>query len=71
MTRRYCEGCCVYKRVDPDDVACRHILQNDEGQCPCTKCIIKVMCEEPCEDYLDFRKLAIKRERTETMENKR
>lgn len=70
MTNGYCEGCCVYKIVDPHHVACGLALQNGEGKCPCTECIVKVMCEVPCEDYLVFRTLAIeKRKQTKTMES--
>lgn len=44
----YCEGCgnenyCDYKSLN-------RILGPD-GLCPCTDCIIKMMCEKECDDY--------------------
>jgi len=38
----HCDGCvgCVF--VD---------FVNNDGACPCTLCIIKAMCDDPCEKY--------------------
>jgi len=55
-----CDGCnCYEPKGDPFDLACSHSNQNAEAECPCTQCIIKMICEEPCERYQDFRKIAM------------
>jgi len=28
----------------------------NNGQCPCTQCIVKVMCNDMCDDYKTFHK---------------
>lgn len=59
-----CDGCAAYlSTIDPHDISCTHPRQNDKSECPCTICVIKVVCGDPCEDYLKFRKIAIARKR--------
>jgi len=61
MTNDNCDGCCCYMpEGDPHDVGCTHCSSNNRGECPCTTCIVKVMCTEPCEDYSYFRGAAVK-----------
>lgn len=56
MNHNNCDGCFTYPpNIDPDDIGCAHVPDNTNGECPCTRCIIKMMCEEPCHDYLAFR----------------
>ena len=65
IINEYCKGCCVYMPDgDPHDIGCTLFDSNNKGQCPCSKCIVKVMCEEPCEDYEQFRKSFIGKEDT-------
>lgn len=58
-TNTYCEGCYSYfptKQRDGDGIlsnGCIH-KQYNKGQCPCSECIIKVMCNNPCEKYVNF-----------------
>jgi len=55
-----CDGCnCYVASVYPFVFACSFSNQNRKGECPCTKCIIKMMCEEPCDGYSEFSKIAI------------
>lgn len=49
---RLCLGCSTY--LDPVDgfIACNHSYENYYGNfCPCARCIVKMMCEEPCLDF--------------------
>jgi len=52
---RYCTGCmCCY--VDNEQCFyCNLEITNDSGQCPCTNCIIKCMCELACPDFDAFK----------------
>ena len=59
MTMVYCEGCLTqnacYDRGGNPIVRCELIKYNSEGECPCTLCIVKPMCEQVCDDYLHFK----------------
>jgi hypothetical protein len=35
---------------------CGLMYMNHEGKCPCTNCVIKIMCRNPCEGYLKWSK---------------
>jgi len=53
-----CKGCRSNNYV-LDDITfisdrCRYNRSNDEGKCPCTECIVKVMCNDPCREFEDF-----------------
>ncbi len=45
-TNNDCEGCVTVVR-------CKY-TQKDHDKCPCRICLIKVMCEKICEEYLQF-----------------
>jgi len=53
-----CYGCATYtlamdrcgNSFTNEDVS----SNNDYGKCPCTLCVVKPMCGEPCEDYNDY-----------------
>ena len=51
----YCKGCFTrivtigYATVD-----CNHTPYNDDGKCPCTECIVKVICKYQCSTFIDF-----------------
>jgi hypothetical protein len=54
MTHKYCNGC--YSILFSDIFnECTFHPYNDNGNCPCTKCIIKMMCDDPCDDFSSFR----------------
>jgi len=55
-TNKHCYGCSKHKRYASDCSIkhCAFRLPND-GQCPCTDCVIKVMCQKQCADWLSFR----------------
>lgn len=54
---KYCEGCCSR---EPGCVVMIHIEYTIEkkgvmlNECPCSICLIKVVCRSACEDYLSF-----------------
>ena len=47
----HCKGCLTYKSEDLNDVFCSRISDNEDGNCPCSKCIIKSMCDEVCPQF--------------------
>ena len=48
----YCEGCLTLTNAN---IICTFAHDNAEGQCPCTVCIIKMMCTEVCYKFVLFR----------------
>ena len=46
----YCNGCLTKSGPAPE-LDCVYIRFNENGVCPCTHCVIKVMCDIQCEDY--------------------
>jgi len=54
----YCKGCATYKVKNSSDklIPCSYLPDNIDGNCPCTECIIKVMCEHMCDRYISFAK---------------
>jgi len=55
-----CKGCALSGQVCSDgNPYCKILLANMENECPCGKCIIKMMCDDTCEDFnIVRRKLA-------------
>jgi hypothetical protein len=56
----HCKGCKTYIHhyLPPNDAAvygCDHIPFNQDGDCPCSICIIKAMCHRCCENFINFR----------------
>ena len=49
---KYCEGCTVYINESTMIQSC--MPYNKTGQCPCSTCIIKIMCKVPCELLEDW-----------------
>ena len=49
----YCEGCETYlnKKGYSD---CSFHKDNQDGSCPCSQCIVKMMCQIPCDPYEDW-----------------
>lgn len=45
----YCKGCMT---LNYDNASCNR--DSRAGRCPCTGCIIKVMCTNECREYLCF-----------------
>jgi len=45
-----CKGC-LHKK---DDETCFSILPGKEEDCPCRKCIIKMICETTCEQFSSY-----------------
>ena len=46
----YCEGCYTYTR----EVGCNNETEQKDGDCPCSICIVKVMCRTGCEEFAHF-----------------
>jgi len=59
MFEFHCKGCTTYKKEGTEDVDfsliyCADRSINIDGDCPCTRCVVKVMCLDPCDDYNDY-----------------
>jgi len=37
-------------------------------RCPCPKCLVKVVCESPCDDFIDFRRYNENQHRLQLLE---
>ena len=48
----YCKGCLV-PGVDGDG-ECFGDGHNENGECPCTNCLVKTMCDGQCDSYGEF-----------------
>jgi len=44
-----CDGCLTYF-----DGGCAYTKYNGTGECPCTPCVIKIMCEKICDPFRDY-----------------
>ncbi len=44
----YCQGCKVYTSGVNWVAVCSFVYRNSDGECPCSECIVKVMCNRIC-----------------------
>jgi len=44
-----CRGCGLEKSFFTDSVRCRFKIRDNIEECPCTKCLVKVMCKVSCD----------------------
>lgn len=54
----YCNGCLTLKyltRIGPA-TNCVYTIYNEHGQCPCSICIVKCMCDQGCPVFDVFKK---------------
>ena len=52
-----CSGCDSFNTTYNDYLGdyiepCFHIPYNENGDCPCTNCLIKVMCGQECDTWV-------------------
>lgn len=47
-----CSGCIDYEEYVDGYEDC--MMYNENGSCPCTNCIVKVVCEDPCDKLRAF-----------------
>ncbi len=52
MNNKACEGC-----TSLDLGMCLPRVDKKEGICPCTTCLIKMVCSEGCTEYAQFAEL--------------
>ncbi len=50
---KFCEGCKIYS-YESGDVRCEYIDHNKDASCPCTTCVVKVMCSEECIKFKSY-----------------
>jgi hypothetical protein len=47
-----CSGCLSVELIENSPITkCAVLYEKDNRMCPCAQCIIKMMCENPCEDF--------------------
>ena len=53
---KHCFGCIAYHEVYEfeKDVECSFQFSNIDGLCPCTNCIVKVICNQICDPFVDY-----------------
>ena len=56
-----CEGCAIYTnyykcRIKTNYYKCRIKTNGHSQECPCAKCIVKIMCMKSCDDYFTILK---------------
>jgi hypothetical protein len=56
----HCTGCHSYSSKPGS--ACILIKHNQKGKCPCTLCIVKTMCDDACQSFIQFENLYRKQE---------
>jgi len=54
ITNEICEGCLTSIVPEDEDhiYPCNNMAYNIDGSCPCTICIVKMVCCEECDDYV-------------------
>ncbi len=65
-----CSGCYIYMEDLSCDITSIFIDKlTDSDMCPCSICLVKVVCEGTCEDYLIFyRDLSVRPSREKASE---
>lgn len=56
LFRKYepiCNGCNQYTTKGPQNYACSP-YNTDGYPCPCSECIIRIVCSEGCQQYMEF-----------------
>ena len=49
-TNYLCKGCITF--MNEDDVVCSASqINTQKNRCPCSKCIVKMICEESCLEF--------------------
>ena len=51
--RNHCEGCYSYEEGD-EIINCEIAPSNNISKCPCSRCLIKVMCKVGCDDFENY-----------------
>jgi len=51
MIPKYCEGCNINSRC-----TMRLYISKSNSKCPCGTCLVKVLCNHDCQDFVIFRK---------------
>ncbi len=59
MTRVFkCKGCRTYENDEDIDVdgpaVCNHVSFVKDHYCPCQSCVVKSMCIDACETYIEY-----------------
>ena len=56
ITNEHCKGCSATFYNDAlDSMFVCNYTQHNKGQCPCTECIVKMMCTNTCNSFMIWR----------------
>ncbi len=47
----YCKGCATHLAQNENHHDCPYYKDNQDSSCPCSNCLVKMMCGDPCDDY--------------------
>ena len=47
----HCEGCITLKDPYGKGISCYWYSYNKDGSCPCTNCLIKMICDLFCDNF--------------------
>ncbi len=50
---KHCFGCRAYY-TESEEIQCAFKFSNIDGSCPCTNCIVKVICNQICDPFVDY-----------------
>ena len=51
MRNKMCSGCLTYITYLNDEAPKCIMTDQNWGDCPCAKCVVKIMCEETCYEF--------------------
>jgi hypothetical protein len=57
IMHEHCKSCLTYNEYSDK---CGILIASElnlKGDCPCTNCLIKVMCNKGCDDYNNFKEI--------------
>jgi len=54
----HCNGCLTHYGPSPE-LNCQYLPFNKDGECPCSKCIVKMICSQTCDWWRKWTKQKI------------
>ncbi len=55
-SEKNCKGCRTLISIEKLNHDCCYYTYNENGDCPCTLCVIKAMCDKACDNYDEWTK---------------
>ena len=57
---KHCKGCTINPESSP--LECLVDKSNENGECPCSICLIKMVCAEECDTYQEYQNKILRSE---------